>query len=87
MALRVPKAELTGLSESMIKRFGRKMLGEVPEPVEVMWHNRKVVKTALNSNVAARSNTALGSESQGFSAACEIPLAGRPENCGVASTA
>jgi alkylhydroperoxidase family enzyme len=31
------------------------------------------------SNMATRSNTALGIESQGFSAACEIPLAARPE--------
>ncbi|MFF1418922.1 carboxymuconolactone decarboxylase family protein [Streptomyces sp. NPDC058280] len=39
------------------------------------------------ANFATRSNTALGIESQGFSAACEIPLAARPENSGVASTA
>jgi alkylhydroperoxidase family enzyme len=39
------------------------------------------------ANFAARSNTALGVESQGFSAACEIPLAARPGNSGVASTA
>jgi alkylhydroperoxidase family enzyme len=31
------------------------------------------------ANFAARSNTALGIESQGFSAACAIPLAARPE--------
>jgi alkylhydroperoxidase family enzyme len=31
------------------------------------------------SNLSTRSNTALGIESQGFSAACEIPLAARPE--------
>ena len=47
MAPRVPKAELTGFTGSMIKRFSRKMFGEVPEPVEVMWHNRKVVKDGL----------------------------------------
>ena len=39
------------------------------------------------SNFATRSNNALGIESQGFSAACEIPLAARPERSGVASTA
>ena len=39
------------------------------------------------SNMATRSNTAFGIESQGFSAACEIPLAARPESSGVASTA
>ena len=31
------------------------------------------------SNFSGRSNTALGIESQGFSSACEIPLAARPE--------
>ena len=31
------------------------------------------------SNFATRSNNALGIESQGFSSACEIPLAARPE--------
>ncbi|HEY3061978.1 MAG TPA: carboxymuconolactone decarboxylase family protein, partial [Chloroflexota bacterium] len=31
------------------------------------------------ANMATRSNTAHGITSQGFSAACEIPLATRPE--------
>jgi alkylhydroperoxidase family enzyme len=39
-----------------------------------------------HANFATRNNTALGIESQGFSAACEIPLAARPESSGVAST-
>ena len=39
------------------------------------------------SNFATRSNNALGIESQGFSAACEIPLAARSEKSVVASTA
>ena len=39
------------------------------------------------ANMATRSNTALGIESQGFSAACEIPLAARPEHSVVVSTA
>jgi alkylhydroperoxidase family enzyme len=38
------------------------------------------------SNFATRSNTAVGIESQGFSAACAVPLAGRPGNIGVTST-
>jgi alkylhydroperoxidase family enzyme len=39
------------------------------------------------ANMATRANTALGIESQGLSAACEIPLAKRPERSGVASAA
>ncbi len=43
LALRVPKAELTGgLGESMIKQ-----LGAVPEPVAVMWHNPKVAEAGV----------------------------------------
>ncbi|MFE7330569.1 carboxymuconolactone decarboxylase family protein [Streptomyces sp. NPDC057565] len=43
MALRVPKAELpTELRENMIKQ-----LGEVPEPVEVVWHSPKVATSNL----------------------------------------
>jgi alkylhydroperoxidase family enzyme len=40
---RVPKAELTGIYGGLVKRMSRKMLGEVAEPVEVAWHNRKVL--------------------------------------------
>jgi alkylhydroperoxidase family enzyme len=38
------------------------------------------------SNLATRANVANGVESQGFSDACEIPLATRPETSGVAAT-
>jgi alkylhydroperoxidase family enzyme len=39
------------------------------------------------ANMATRANVANGVESQGFSAACEIPLARRRQKAGVASTA
>jgi alkylhydroperoxidase family enzyme len=42
---RIPKAEITGLYGWMVKRFTRRMLGEVPEPAEVMWHNRAVLSS------------------------------------------
>ncbi len=38
------------------------------------------------SNFATRANVSLGIESQGFSAACEIPMAARPGRSRVAST-
>jgi AhpD family alkylhydroperoxidase len=41
---RVPKAEITGLYGYALKRFSRKMLGDIPEPAEVMLHNRPVLK-------------------------------------------
>ncbi|MFE3946466.1 carboxymuconolactone decarboxylase family protein [Streptomyces sp. NPDC059118] len=39
------------------------------------------------ANLAARCNTAHGITSQGYSDACELPLASRPETSDVASTA
>ena len=44
---RIPKAEITGLYGYLLKRFSRKMLGEVPEPAEVMWHNRAVLISSM----------------------------------------
>lgn len=40
---RIPKAEITGLYGYFMKRFNRKLQGDVPEPAEVMWHNRAVL--------------------------------------------
>jgi alkylhydroperoxidase family enzyme len=40
---RIPKAEVTGLYGALVKRMSRKMFGEVPDPVGVTWHNRKVL--------------------------------------------
>ena len=40
---RIPKAELTGVYGAIVKRMSRRMFGEVAEPVEVAWHNRKVL--------------------------------------------
>jgi alkylhydroperoxidase family enzyme len=40
---RVPRVEPTGVYGAIIKRMSRKMLGDVPEPVEVAWHNKKVL--------------------------------------------
>jgi alkylhydroperoxidase family enzyme len=45
---RIPKAELTGVYGAMVKRMSRKMLGDVPEPVEVTWHNRKVLNFSFS---------------------------------------
>jgi AhpD family alkylhydroperoxidase len=44
---RLPKAELTGFYGYMVKRFSRKMFGDVPEPAEVMWHNRPVLDDTM----------------------------------------
>jgi AhpD family alkylhydroperoxidase len=40
---RIPKAELTGIYGALVKRMARKMVGDVPDAIGVMWHNRKVL--------------------------------------------
>ena len=45
---RIPKAELTGIYGLLVKRMSRKMLGDVAEPVEVAWHNRKVLNFSFS---------------------------------------
>jgi AhpD family alkylhydroperoxidase len=46
-APRIPKAEITGIYGYVLKRLSRKMFGSVPEPAEVMWHNRAVLASAM----------------------------------------
>ncbi|MDQ3943512.1 MAG: carboxymuconolactone decarboxylase family protein [Actinomycetota bacterium] len=45
---RIPKAELTGIYGWLVKRMSRKMLGDVAEPVEVAWHNQKVLNFSFS---------------------------------------
>jgi alkylhydroperoxidase family enzyme len=45
---RIPQAELTGPYGAMVKRMSRRMFGEVPEPVGVAWHNRKVLNLSFS---------------------------------------
>ena len=44
---RIPKAEITGVYGALLKRFSRKMLGEVPDGLGVLWHNRPVLRLGL----------------------------------------
>jgi AhpD family alkylhydroperoxidase len=39
---------VTGIYGAMVKRMSRKMIGDVPEPIEVAWHNRKVLTMSLS---------------------------------------
>ncbi|MBV6762454.1 carboxymuconolactone decarboxylase family protein [Rhodococcus opacus] len=45
---RIPQAELTGIYGAVVKRMSRKMLGDVPEGVGVVWHNRKVTNFSFS---------------------------------------
>lgn len=44
---RIPQTEIAGFRGALVKRFSRKMLGDVPEPVGVYWHNPGVLKFYL----------------------------------------
>ncbi len=39
---RIPPAEVTGFKGALVKRFAKKVLGQVPSSLGVYWHNQKV---------------------------------------------
>jgi AhpD family alkylhydroperoxidase len=50
---RVPKAEITGIYGAVLKKMSKKMVGEVPDALGVMWHNRPVLKLGLGMSQKA----------------------------------
>jgi AhpD family alkylhydroperoxidase len=44
---RIPRAEIAGPYGYLVKRFSRKVLGEVPDGVAVMWHHRSVLSSFM----------------------------------------
>ncbi|GAA3341286.1 hypothetical protein GCM10020358_32040 [Amorphoplanes nipponensis] len=54
---RIPPAEITGVYGAVLKRVTRRMLGDVPEALGVMWHNRPVLRFSMGiGRRAARWN-------------------------------
>jgi alkylhydroperoxidase family enzyme len=51
---RIPKAEITGIYGALAKRFSKKLLGRVPEPLSVYWHNRAVLKATMGIGAKAQ---------------------------------
>jgi alkylhydroperoxidase family enzyme len=51
---RIPKAEITGVYGALAKRFSKRMLGRVPEPLGVYWHNRRVLKATMGIGAKAQ---------------------------------
>ena len=41
---RIPPAEITGIKGALMKRMATKMVGQVPTPLGVYWHNPRVLK-------------------------------------------
>src|SRR5918993_637551 len=44
---RIPPAEITGIKGALMKRMATKMIGQVPTPLGVYWHNPKVLKASF----------------------------------------
>lgn len=44
---RVPPTEITGPYGAIMKRFAKKMFGQVPDALGVLWHNQPVLKTSF----------------------------------------
>jgi alkylhydroperoxidase family enzyme len=51
---RIPKAEITGIYGAVVKRFSKKLLGRVPEPLAVYWHNPAVLRASMSMGAKAR---------------------------------
>lgn len=44
---RVPRAEIMGIKGALMKRMAKKMMGQVPTPLGVYWHNPKVLMASF----------------------------------------
>jgi AhpD family alkylhydroperoxidase len=73
---RIPKAELTGWYGLAVKRFGRKLLGDVPEPAEVMWHNRPVLSSFMSFGRKVQKWDKLDPELQAYASMAVAALVG-----------
>ena len=51
---RIAPAEITGFKGALIKRFARRMLGQVPSSLGVYWHNQKVLMTMSGMGTKVR---------------------------------
>lgn len=58
MTTRIRPAEITGLYGALAKRYSKKVLGRVPEPLGVYWHNRPVLKATMGMGAKAAKWTA-----------------------------
>jgi alkylhydroperoxidase family enzyme len=73
---RIPKAEITGLYGYLVKRFSRKLLGDVPEPVGVMWHNRAVLSSMMGFGRKAQKWDQLDPNLKSFAHMAAVALIG-----------
>jgi alkylhydroperoxidase family enzyme len=63
---RIQPAPITGVFGVIVKRFSMKLLGEVPEPVGVYFHNRPVLKAFLSVSGKAQKWSACDENLKSF---------------------
>jgi hypothetical protein len=74
---RLSPAEITGIYGAIAKRLTKKRVGQAPDSLGVMWHNRRVLQTFFGF---------FGKPEKGFSAACGLQPLATPA-AGLASSA
>jgi alkylhydroperoxidase family enzyme len=73
---RIPKAQLSGVYGAVVTRISRKMFGEVPEPVEVAWHNKKVLGFSFRVGKASQKWHACPADLKSFAHMAVASLVG-----------
>ena len=51
---RIAPAEITGVYGALVKRYSKKVLGRVPEPLGVYWHNQPVLRAMMGVGAKAQ---------------------------------
>jgi alkylhydroperoxidase family enzyme len=73
---RIPKAELTGVYGALVKRMSRKMLGDVAEPLAVVWHNKKVLNFSFGISRKVRKWNACDANLKTYAHMAAVSLVG-----------
>ena len=73
---RIPRTEVTGIVGAMARRYSAKKLGQVPEPLGVMWHNRPVLKAFFGLSAKADRWDACDPQLKAFGHMAAVSLVG-----------
>jgi alkylhydroperoxidase family enzyme len=73
---RVPPTEITGVLGAMAKRYSKKKLGQVPEPLGVMWHNRPVLMSLAGLGRKAEKWDACDAQLKSFAHMAAVSMVG-----------
>jgi alkylhydroperoxidase family enzyme len=73
---RIPRTEVTGIYGAMAKRYSVRKLGQVPEPLGVMWHNKPVLKAFFGLSAKADKWDACDPQLKGFAHMAAVSMVG-----------